>query len=101
MKAYYLSIRDDDDQGGKIVFAKTAQEARKQVYGTDLDFESWIDVQAHRYKKWDNKEDLSQLELAREQWREGWWFHAYGCPDADEGTDEEFDKWHKDSFGDK
>lgn len=98
MKAYYLSIRDNDDEGGEIVFANTAQEARKQVYGTDLQFESWIDVQAHRYKNWDGKENLPLIELRKEQWREGWWFHEGGAPDPDEDTDEAFYDWYKKNF---
>ena len=98
MKAYYLSIRGDDDEGGEIVFANNVQEARKQIYSTDIQFESWIYVQAHRQKLWDGKENLSTRELRKEQWREGWWFHQDGAPDCDEGTDEEFYAWYDKNF---
>lgn len=32
MKAYRLSIKDEDDAGSAIVFANTAKEAKKQVF---------------------------------------------------------------------
>lgn len=99
MKAYYVSIRDDDDAGGGITFAHTAQEARGHYHAFDLNPERWIDVQAHRSKHFDGMENLSKAELAKEQWRDGWWFHQSGSPDVDEATDEEFYTWYESVFG--
>lgn len=99
MKAYYVSIRDDDDQGGFTVFANTVQEARKKVPG-DLVYERWIDVQAHRSKQFDGMENLSKAELAKEQWRDGWiWEYYTNAPDCEEATDEEFYKWYESIWG--
>lgn len=99
MKAYHVSIRNDEDQGGGIVFAKTAQEARK-YYGTfDLDPESWLDVQAHRDKRYDGLEKLPPAELALKQWRDGWRWFFMDYPDVDEATDKEFLEWYEAEFG--
>lgn len=99
MKAYYLSIRGDEDQGHFLVFAKTVNEARKQADSNDLQYDRWIDVQAHRAKRWDDKENLPEHDLAKEQWREGWrWIDRYDLPDPDEATDEEFYKWYGENF---
>lgn len=97
MKAYYVSIKYDEDQGGHIVFANTVQEARKKVPG-DLDYESWLDVQAHRDKHFDDMENLTKAELAKEQWRHGWWFFQNDYPDPDEATDKEFIDWYEETF---
>lgn len=104
MKAYCLSIKDEDDAGQMIVFANTVKEARKQIYGTDLydaaDGE-WIRVQAHRYKRYDGLEKLSNAELAMHQWRDGWRWFDMDYPDPDEATDEEFLSWYADNFGEE
>lgn len=101
MKAYYVSIRNDDDAGGGIVFANTVQEARKHYHQFDLDPDSWLDVQAHRNKRYDGLEKLPAAELALKQWRDGWHWFDMDYPNPDEATDEEFHKWYKDNFGDK
>lgn len=99
MKAYFLSIKDDDmDQGGFIVFANTVQEARKQADSKDLQYERWIDIQAHRDKKYDGMENLSDAELALVQWKDGWRWVDHEEPDADEVTDEDFIKWYERTF---
>jgi len=99
MKAYFLSIRDDDmQQGGFTVFADTVQEARKQVYKKGLDVENWIDVQAHRDKKFDGLENLTPAELANRQWREGWQWYDIEFPHEEDTTDEEFYIWYEKEF---
>lgn len=100
-RAYLLSIRDDPDEGSELVFDLTAKKARSQIFGTDMQWENWIDVAAHRAKQWDYLENANQRERYKEFWREGWWFHQSGYPDADEGTDEEFYEWYDSTFGDK
>jgi hypothetical protein len=103
MKAYFLSIRDDDmDQGGFTVFANNVQEARKQADSKDLQYERWIDIQAHRSPLYDGMENLSEVELCKLQWREGWnWVDRYDMPDPDEATDDDFYKWYEGNFGAK
>ena len=98
MKAYYLGVRGDNDQGELVVFADTAQEARKLINGTDLQYERWIDVRAYRAKQWDGLENLSQAELHLRLWREGWRWFDMNYPDPDEDTDETFLKWYEDTF---
>lgn len=101
MKAYLAGIRDDDDAGQELVFADTAQKARSKVWGTDFTAfaERYIDVYAHRAKKWDYLEGKDQRECYKEFWRDGWWFHQSGYPDSDEATDEDFYKWYDETFG--
>lgn len=101
MKAYYVFVRNDEDQGGGIVFAKTAQEARGHYSRFDLDPESWIDVAAHRSKKWDDMEHLPPEQLALLQWRDGWRWFFMEYPDVDTATDEEFLVWYKETIGDR
>lgn len=97
MKAYYLSIRDDPDQGGQIVFAKTAREAKTKLTD-DLIYDRWIDLEAHRAKEYDDMENLSDAELALVKWKNGWWWDGK-YPDPDTDTDEEFLQWYKEMFG--
>lgn len=98
MKAYHVDIRNDEDQGGGIVFANTAQEARKQYGRFDLDPESWLDVRAVRDKRYDGLENLPAAELALRQWRDGWRWFFLEYPDVEEATDEEFLAWYKSTF---
>lgn len=100
MKAYYLSIRNDEDQGGELVFANTVQEARKQINTTDIMYDSWIDVQAHRWKSFDDYEHLPNVELNLLKWKDGWWWDA-NYPDPDEATDDEFRAWWNESMAHK
>lgn len=102
MKAYYLDMKDDPDAGGEIVFANTVKEAKKQAIGKDFYEMSgeWIYLQCKRAKDYDGMENLSKMELARECWRNGWWFFESDYPDPDEATDADFDKWYTDTFGD-
>ena len=94
MKAYYVSIPEDPDQGGYIIWAKTAREARK--YTGDLQYERWIDVTAKRYPEFDDKENLTKRELALEQWKHGWWFDSDEptFDDYEENTDADFLAWY-------
>lgn len=101
MKAYLLGDRSDPDAGNELVFANTAREARKQIYSTDICPDSWIDVTAHRAEKWDYLEGQPRREQYKAFWRDGWWFYESGCPDADEGTDEDFYKWFDNLWGEK
>lgn len=102
MKAYYLSIAGDDDAGGAVVFAKTAREAKKQVFNHEALSDSlqgeWIYLRVRRDKRYDGMEDLDAAHLALEQWKDGWRWFDMNYPDPDEATDEEFLTWHKENF---
>lgn len=96
MKAWCVSIKDDDDQGMLVVFANTREEARSQ--SGDLQYERWIDIRAVRDKRYDGLEKLSDAELALRQWRDGWRWFDMDYPDQDEATDAEFLKWYEANF---
>lgn len=56
MKAYYLTIKDDDEGVVDVVFADTAKEAKKLVWQTDIvDYwgGEWTYLRANRAKKFD------------------------------------------------
>lgn len=97
MKAYYVFVRNDEDQGGGLVFAETVQEARSHYHRFDLDPDRWIDVAAHRNKGFNNLEHLTSLELSRVQWRDGWYFCDMNVPDPDEASDAVFDQWYSEN----
>jgi len=99
MKAWYLSIKDDEDQGRFVVFSNTRNGARNQADGNDLMYDRWIDIQAHRAPQWDGLEKLSKRELDKELWRDGWEWLDYACPAPEETTDEEFYTWYDGIFG--
>jgi hypothetical protein len=103
MKAYHLSVKDEDDAGGAIVFANTVKEAKKQVFRHEMLAEAlaggWLALRANRTRKYDGMENLSEAELAKEQWRDGWKFFDMDYPDPDEATDAEFIAWYKNAFG--
>lgn len=98
MKAYRLSIKDDEDQGAEIVFANTAKEAKKLISG-ELVYDWWIDIRVHRDKRYDGMENLSRAELALQQWRDGWRWFGVDYPDPDEATDAEFIGWYAKNWG--
>lgn len=102
MKAYILEMRDDPDAGCEIVFANTAKEAKRQAIGKDFYEMSgeWLELRVRRLKKFDGMERLSKAEIAKECWRDGWWFFESGYPDPDEATDQEFYDWYSATFGD-
>lgn len=94
MKAYYVDIRNDPDQGANIVFDTTAKNARK--FTGDLVYDSWLDVQVRRYPQFDGMEKLTQRELALEQWKAGWWFDSDEpyFDNYEENTDSDFLAWY-------
>lgn len=96
MKAYYLEIKDDPDQGGHIVWDTTSRNARKRINESDLVYDSWIDIHCKRYPEFDDLEGLSKRELALKQWQAGWWFDSDEpmFDDYEENTDEDFLKWY-------
>lgn len=96
MKAYYIDIKDDPDQGGHIVWDTTSKKAKVRVNESDLQYESWIDVQCRRYPAFDNCEHLTKRELALKQWQEGWWFDSDEptFDDYEENTDADFLAWY-------
>lgn len=102
MKAYSLSIKDNDDAGCAIVFANTAREAKKQVWSHDTLVDAleggWIALQVHRNKYYDGMEKLDAAHLALAQWKDGWVWFDVNYPDPDEATDTEFLKWYTDNF---
>jgi hypothetical protein len=99
MKAYYLSVKDNDDAGQEIVFANTAKEAKRLVSGNIWDnLENYLDLRVNRAKKFDGMENLDSAHLALEQWKWGWQWFDMDFPDPDEATDEEFIKWYEESF---
>jgi hypothetical protein len=99
MKAWYLDIQEDPDQGAYIVFANTRNEARKQADSNDLMYDSWLDIHAVRARQYDGMEKAKDSELALKQWQSGWrWFDLYDMPDEGEATDAEFLKWWHKNF---
>ncbi|MFD4554436.1 hypothetical protein ACFWP5_08910 [Streptomyces sp. NPDC058469] len=102
MKAYLLSVKDEDDAGQAVVFANTAKEAKKQVFAHDSLVEAleggWIDLRVHRSKRYDGMEKLSAAELALHQWPDGWQWFDMDFPYPDESTDAEFIEWYNDTF---
>lgn len=92
MKAYSIGDRTDPDKGMEIVWAKNAKEARK--INTDIDVDSFIDLQILRQSAFDDMENATQKELMFKQWKEGWWFFQEGCPNCETATDEEFYSWY-------
>lgn len=98
MKAYCLTIKDFDDAGCEIVFAENAKEAKKLIGELSYSLEQYTDLRVNRDKRFDGMEKLTPAELAKEQWRMGWWFHEDGCPDADEATDAQFCEWYERTF---
>lgn len=103
IKAYHLSIKDDYDAGNAIVFAETPAAAKNQIYSTTLgdNVEDWIDIRVRRDKRYDGMENLSEADLALEQWKDGWRWFDEDYPDPDEATDAEFLTWYEDAFGGK
>jgi hypothetical protein len=100
MKAYYLSIKDNDDAGQQVVFANTAKEAKKLVSDDNLvdSLEEYTDLRVNRAPKFDGMENLDDAHLALEQWKWGWIWFDMDYPDPDEATDEEFIKWYESTF---
>lgn len=100
MKAYVCGIRSNDDAGNEVVFAKNSKEAMKKAQLLEiLDYkESYIDVYVKRASEFDGMEDLSDKELTKVKWRNGWWFEYIDYPDSEEGTDEEFYEWYENNF---
>ncbi len=96
MKAYIVGLTSNPDVGNAIVFAKNSRDAKILAYGLDLTDtrESFIDVTVHRAPVFDEMEDLSEREIMKVQWREGWWFHQGDCPLEAESTDEDFYIWY-------
>lgn len=97
MKAWCVSIKDDEDQGMLIVFAENRNEARSKT--GDLMYDNWIDIIAVRDKRYDGLEKLTEAELALRQWRDGWRWYDMDYPEPEDATDAEFLKWYKDNFG--
>lgn len=100
MKAYLVGLDSNPDVGDAIVFAKNGRDAKVLAFGLDLTDtrESYIDVTVHRAPTFDGMEKLSERELMKNQWREGWWFHQSGCPFEGDSTDEDFYKWYDDTY---
>jgi hypothetical protein len=100
MKAYYAHIVDDDDAGGEIIFAETAQKAKSMAYGREFtaNLESYIYLRATRSPEYDGMENLDSAHLALQQWKNGWRWFDIDYPDPDTATDEEFLKWYKETF---
>lgn len=96
MKAYYIDIKDDPDQGGHIVWDTTSRNARKRVNEGDFGWYEWIDVRCRRYPQFDGMEGLSKRQLALEQWKQGWWFDSDEptFDDYEENTDADFLAWY-------
>ena len=96
MKAYYIDIKDDPDQGGHIVWANSVKEAKPRVNESDLIYDRYTDVQCKRYPAFDNLEHLTKRELALKQWQEGWWFDSDEpmFDDYEENTDADFLAWY-------
>lgn len=99
MKAWYLDIKDDPDQGAFVVFANTRNEARMQAASHDLIYDRWIDVQARRYRSCDGLEKLDKPNLMLKLWREdGWRWWDIEYPDPDTTGSQEFLDWYERTF---
>lgn len=99
MKAYTLSIKDNDDAGQQVVFAETAKAAKRLVSGYVWDnLENYLDLRVNRSRDYDGMENLSPAELALKQWRNGWQWFDIDYPDPDEATDAEFMVWYQETF---
>lgn len=100
MKAYLIGLNSNPDAGNEIVFAKNVKEAKKNAYNLSFtdEAENYIDIYVKRYPTFDDMENLSGKEFTRKKWREGWWFFQDGYPDWDGSTDEDFDRWYKNTF---
>ncbi len=99
MKAWLVDIKDDPDQGQFVVFAETRNQARGMASSHDLIYDTWLDVQAVRFKAMDDKEHLDEAHLLLDLWRNhGWRWWDFDYPDQDEATDEEFLKWYEETF---
>lgn len=94
MKAWLLNIKHDDDQGQAIVFAPNRTEAKKRLWTTHLEADSWIDIEARRYPVLDNMENAGEVERALILWRDGWRWYDYETPEEEETTDDEFKEWY-------
>lgn len=101
MKAYYIEIKDDPDQGGHIVWDTYVKSAKKRVNESDLYYDSYIDVVCRRYRAFDNMENLTSRELALEQWKNRWWFDSDEpmFDDYEENTDNDFLDWYDKRHG--
>lgn len=99
MKAYYLSVYDNPEAGMQVVFANTAKEAKKLVYGEVWDnLENYIDLRVNRAKRYDGMENLDDAHLSLQQWRDGWIWPDLDYPDSEEATDQEFLDWYDKIF---
>lgn len=100
MKAWYLDIKNDPDQGAFVVFANTRNEARGMADSKDLMYDSWIDISATRFRSMDDKEHLDDAHLTLELWRNhGWRWWDIEYPEPEETTDAEFLKWYDGVYG--
>lgn len=99
MKAWILSVINEDDQGQEIVFADNAAQAKKKIRYTDLYAESWIYIRVRRYRELDDMEEASEFEKHLVQWRNGWNWYDESTPDPDITSDEEFKIWYKKNIG--
>ena len=95
MKAYILSVKNDDDQGQQIVFAKTAREAKNNWHWY-LNADIFLDKLVHRAPEFDDMENATELELMTKQWQEGWrWFDYNDVPDVETENIKDFENWYK------
>ena len=100
MKAWYLELDNDPDQGMFVVFSNTRNGARNQADSNDLIYDRWIDIRATRAKRYDDMEHLSEEELHLKLWHDGWrWFDRYDMPDEETASDADFINWHRAAFG--
>lgn len=94
MKAWKLSIKNDDDQGQAIVFAENRSEAKKRLFCTDLEANCWTDIEARRYPDLDDMEEAEEVEIALIMWINGWRWFDYNTPDPVETSFDEFREWY-------
>lgn len=60
MKAWEVSIKNDEDQYPEIIYANTAEEAKDK---TNLFFRDYEDIEAIRLEELDDKDDLPYGEF--------------------------------------
>ena len=97
MKAYMVGLNSNPDVGNEIVFARNYKEAKNKAHRLELvdTKESYIDVFIKRYPVMDDMELSGEKEKMKVLWRNGWWFHQSGYPQAnDDVSDKDFYEWY-------
>lgn len=101
MKAWRVWDCTNEDAGIDIVWANNVKEAKYKGQLTQVgeELESYTDLRVRREKALDDMENLSDKDLAKEQWMLGWtWHEGTILPYFDEldtdKVDKVWDEWY-------